>query len=216
MNPTNPLHEDPLKDLPPETPHHEAQRCTRNTPCGLSGCTICRTPTNHVRNLDVELGTDDTTPTPPTSSDLPPPPNHPILLLSTAFKNAIKENRIYALKALSKQFIHQLETNLEFTPTTTPTLPPVTKSQRTSSMPTTPVAAEKKNPSQLNIQPQASFKPPKLDTPTWSGKSGDFYPWLSTILNGFNLTQVGDVVKVALTLQAIPLNKRGPFNNITD
>ena len=77
---------------------------------------------------------------------IPPTPNHPILLLSTAFKNTIKENRIYALKALSKQFIHQLETNLEFTPTTTPTLPPVTKSQRTSSMPTTPVAAEKKKP----------------------------------------------------------------------
>ena len=44
----------------------------------------------------------------------PPSPNHPILLFSTAFKNAIKENRIYALKALSKQFIYQLETNLDF------------------------------------------------------------------------------------------------------
>jgi len=33
----------------------------------------------------------------------------------------------------------------------------------------------------------------------------DFYPWLSTILNGFNLTLAEDVVKVALTLQAIPL-----------
>ena len=55
-----------------------------------------------------------------------------------------------------------------------------------------------------------------FNTPTWSSKSGDFYPWLSTILNGFNLTQAGDVVKVALTLQAIPINKRGPFNNISD
>ena len=115
MNPTTPLLEDPLKDLPPETPHQEAQRCTRNTPSRLSGCTICPTPTNQVHNLDVELGTDDTTPNPPTSSDLPPPsPNHPILLLSIAFRNAIKENPIYALKALSKQFIYQLETNLEF------------------------------------------------------------------------------------------------------
>ena len=32
----------------------------------------------------------------------------------------------------------------------------------------------------------------------------------------FNLTQAEDVVKVALTLQAIPLAKQGPFNNITD
>jgi len=35
-------------------------------------------------------------------------------------------------------------------------------------------------------------------------------------LNGFNLTQAEDNVKVALTQQAIPLAKRGPFNNIID
>ena len=108
MNPTTPLHEDTLINLPPETPHQEVQRCTRNSPCRLSGCTICPTPTNHVRNLDEELETGHTSPTPPTSSNLPlPPPNHPILLLSIAFKNAIKE-------ALSKQFVLQLEINLEF------------------------------------------------------------------------------------------------------
>ena len=72
MNPTTPLHEDSLIDLLPETPHQEAQRCTRNTPSRLSGCTICPTPTNQVHNLDVELGTDDTTPNPPTSSDHSP------------------------------------------------------------------------------------------------------------------------------------------------
>ena len=113
MNPTTPLHEETLINLPPETSHQEVQRCTRNFPCRLSGCTICPTPTNHVRNLDEELETGHTSPTPPTSSNLPlPQPNHPILLLSIAFKNAIKENRIYALKALSKQFVLKLETNL--------------------------------------------------------------------------------------------------------
>ncbi len=55
MNPTTPLHEDTLIDLPPETPHQEAQRCTRNNPCRMQGCMICPTPTNHVRNLDEEL-----------------------------------------------------------------------------------------------------------------------------------------------------------------
>ena len=69
---------------------------------------------------------------------------------------------------------------------------------------------------QANLRPPASFKPPKLDTPSWSGKSADFYPWLSNVLNGFNLTRAEDVVKVALTLQAIPLAKQGPFNNIID
>ena len=73
MNPNTPLHEDTLNNLPPETPHQETQRCTRNSPCRLAGCTICPTPTNHVRNLDEELGTDDTNSTIPTTSDLPPP-----------------------------------------------------------------------------------------------------------------------------------------------
>ena len=103
MNPTTPLHEDTLINLPPETSHQEVQRCTRNSPCRLSGCTICPTLTNHVRNLDEELETGHTSPT-----------HHPILLLSIAFKKAINENQLYALKALSKHFILQLETNLEF------------------------------------------------------------------------------------------------------
>ena len=179
----------------------------------MQDCTICPTPTNHVRDLTEEMGTDDPMPNHPTSSDLPPPPNHPILLLSKAFKNAIKENRIYALKALSKQFIHQLETNLEFVTYDHSDLATCyqTAEDIINSLSTT--TAE--NPT-LVQQPRASFKPPKLDTPAWSGKSADFYPWLSTILNGFNLTQAEDNVKVALTQQAIPLAKRGPFNNIID
>ena len=73
MNPTTPLHEDPLIDLPPETPHQEAQRCTRNNPCRMQGCMICPTPTNHVRDLTEEMGTDDPMPNLPTSSGLPSP-----------------------------------------------------------------------------------------------------------------------------------------------
>ena len=72
----------------------------------------------------------------------------------------------------------------------------------------------------LHVQPTspppASFKPPKLITETWSGQSYDFYPWLSSILNRFNLTKCADPVKLMLTLQAIPLNKKGPFNNISN
>ena len=113
MNPTTPLHEDP-HDLPPETPHQEAQRCTRNNPCRMQDCIICPTPTNHVRNQTEEMGTDDSMPNLPTSSEDPPPPNHVILILTKAFKTAIKENRIHILKGLSKQYLHQVDTNLEF------------------------------------------------------------------------------------------------------
>ena len=64
--------------------------------------------------------------------------------------------------------------------------------------------------------PSASFKPPKLVTETWSGQSYKFYPWLSSILIGFNLTRCADPVKLMLTLQALPLSKKGPFNNISN
>ena len=83
-----------------------------------------------------------------------------------------------------------------------PTSRPVTEPQMTSSTPTPPPL---QTPPTLVQQPRASFKPPKLDTPAWSGQSANFYPWLSTILNRFNLTQAEDNVKVALTQNAILL-----------
>ena len=64
--------------------------------------------------------------------------------------------------------------------------------------------------------PSASFKPPKLVTDNWSGLSYDFYPWLSSVLNWFTLTRSNNPAKLLLTLQAIPLNKRGSFNSIND
>ena len=71
-------------------------------------------------------------------------------------------------------------------------------------------------PNKRAQQPHASFKAPKLDTPNWSGKSCEFYPWLSAILSRFTITRAKNVVKVALTLQTIPLTRQGPFNNITE
>ena len=64
--------------------------------------------------------------------------------------------------------------------------------------------------------PSASFKPPKLVTDNWSGLSYDFYPWVSSVLKGFTLTRCDDPAKLLLTLQAIPLNKKGSFNSINN
>ena len=116
MDTITPLHQDPLHGDTSETPLQEPQRaCPRNSPCQLQGCMICCTPTNHVRNLDKALSSNDTSRTSPTTINLPqPPPNHTILILTNAFKNAIRENWIYTLNALYKQFIIQMETNLEF------------------------------------------------------------------------------------------------------
>ena len=70
--------------------------------------------------------------------------------------------------------------------------------------------------SQPTPPPPASFKTPKLVTDKWSGLSYDFYPWLSSALNGYNLTKCADPARLFITLQAIPANKRGSLNNITD
>ena len=95
---------------------------------------------------------------------------------------------------------------------TAPTSAQSTKSPCRSSTPTllppsTPLPAP---------PPSASFQPPKLVTDDWSGQSYEFYPWLSSVLNGFSLTRCDDPTKLALTLQEIRLNKRGSFNNIND
>ena len=42
----------------------------------------------------------------------------------------------------------------------------------------------------------------------WSGLSYDFYPWPSSILNGFTLTRCDDPAKLVLTLPAIPLHEQ--------
>ena len=143
----------------------------------------------------------------------PPPPNHAILILTNAFKTAIKENRIHILKGLSKQFLHQVDTNLEFfmydhsdleacyqlnsTPTP-PSLmiPPPSLSTINNLVPVSNLLSLIHLPGAANLQTST--------------------PWLSTILNKFNLTQAEDNVKVAPTQNAIPLAKRGPFINIID
>ena len=144
--------------------------------------------------------------------------DHAILIHTNAFKYAIRENQIHTLNALSKQFIRQMETNLEFLKhdhsdlkASYQTAVNVINSHTTMS---TPLPSSPLN--KQTQQPHASFKDPKLDTPNWSGKSCDFYPWLSAVLNRFTLTRAEKVVKVAFTMQAILLAKQGPFNNITD
>ena len=73
---------------------------------------------------------------------------------------------------------------------------------------------------QLHVQPatppSASFKPPKLVIDNWSNLTYDFYPWLISTLNGFNLTRCEDPAKLLLTLQALLPLERGPFIDIAN
>jgi hypothetical protein len=119
MDPTTPLHQDPLHGDAIETPHQEAQRtCTRTSPCQQQGCLVCGTPTNHVRNLDEALNNSEATQVSPTTDEdflsLPtPPPNHLIRKLTIKFLNAIKKEDFLAIETTNKQFISYTETRLE-------------------------------------------------------------------------------------------------------
>ena len=187
---------------------------------------ICRTPFNHVRNLDAALNNSDgplDSPNSVTATKRPPPPiNHNIQILTAAFQDAILENDIFELTAVNLQYSLAMRNDLDFLKYDRSELKLTHKQAQqilnAHTAASTPILASPPNGlthSQPTPPPSASFKPPKLDTDKWGGISYNFYPWLSSILNGFNLTKCNDPVKLIITLQAIPLNKRGSFNNIT-
>ena len=97
-------------------------------------------------------------------SGLPPPPNHAILILTNAFKTEIKENRIHTLKNLSKQYLHQLDTNLEFFMYDFSDLEACYQTANDIINSRTTITTDPPSPSQHNLQPCASFKPPKPTT----------------------------------------------------
>ena len=184
---------------------------------------ICITPINHVRNLDMALNNDHNFRTSPTNADRPPPADHAILLLTKAFRFTIQANDIQELTAINESYIQSLQSNLEFLLYDRSVLRAIRQialnilnSQVATSTPLPTSPTNGQVPAPPVPLPTASFKPPKLVTDNWSGLSYDFYPWLSSVLNGFTLTRCDDPAKLVLTLQAIPLNKRGSFNTITD
>ena len=67
-----------------------------------------------------------------------------------------------------------------------------------------------------NPSPYAHFKAPKVSAPKWSGKIHEFYTWLHNLLNGFNLADCPDQIKLKLTLEAIPMDKQGLLNDVTE
>ena len=230
------LHQDAIlrgviETINSESPRQDPQRtCTRGHLCTKEGCLVCATPPphgesppSHVRNLNV----------PPTSSNsvispsiivLPQPPaDHAISTLTTALLLAIQDENIEELTNLNEVYNLTLRTNLDILSydrtalrSALATAKQITTSHTAAN---TPLPASPPNGptfTQNSSTPSASFKPPKLVTANWSGQSYDFYPWLSSIQRGFNLTRCDDSVKVVLTLQAIPLNKQGSFVHITN
>ena len=179
---------------------------------------ICCTPNTHICNLDVVLNGSNAS---PTAADRPQPAiNHPILILTTAFQDAIQENDIFELTSVDHQYVQAMKSNLDFLQYDCCDFPAVQKivtkilnSNVAASIPLPTPLPNGSIHTPTAPPPSASFKLPKLVTDNWSGQSYDFYPWLASVLNKFSLTRCDDPAKLVLTLQAIPLNKRGSFNN---
>ena len=76
-----------------ETPLQESpKRCTRYSPCLQQGCSICRTSTDHVRNLNTVLNTPAMPNTPVHTNLLKPLHDHIIYDITNGFQEAILEN----------------------------------------------------------------------------------------------------------------------------
>ena len=139
------------------------------------------------------------------------------------FQDGIKENDIFKLTTTNNQYTQAMNSNPDFSLYDHSNLRATHKitmqvlnshtaafTSLSTSLPNGLIHTQPTSP------PSASFKPPKLVPDNWSGQSYDFYPWLSSVLNGFTLTRCDYTAKLVLMLQAIPLNKRGSFNNIND
>ena len=172
---------------------------------------ICPTPTNQIRNLDEELNIDESNSTTPPPVNLPlPPPDHLISMFTRRLNTVIQQDNVELLKSTIKSLQKPIETNLDFFVYDCSAFDAAWKTASSILASHASIVPDLPPPPSphANLRPPASFKPPKLNTPSWSGKSADFYPWLSNVLNGFILTRAADVVKVALPLQAIPLAKQ--------
>ena len=213
---TNP----PLQGENPETPHQESQRtCTRNSPCRLQGCPICCTPTNHVRNLEGELSSSEAIPPSPTDEDLPQPPHdHFLQRITLKYKRAIQKKNLQMLETLNSKFIQYISNNEDYFNYNVSDLETChdTAIDLLKSEPNPVTTTTNTNPNHHQPTPSASFKPPKLIIESWDGQSYNFYPWLTSVLKGFELAQCDDPGKLHHTLHAIPLNKRGSLNHITN
>ena len=230
MDPTTPLHQDPLHGDATETPHQEAQRtCTRTSPCQHQGCLVCCTPTNHVRNLDEALTDSEATQVSPTTDEdcttqPPPPPNHRIRIFTTLFLNAIKLKDFPTIEFTNEQFITYAKTGTDildydctalFAARLTATN--MLNSHNAMLKPLTPPPLPNSSTTTLTNQvTNAHFKAPTITAPKWSGKANEFYTWLHNLLNGFKLADCADQVKLKLTLEAIPMDKQGLLNDITE
>ena len=157
------------------------------------GCLVCSTPTNHIRNLDEALNSSDATQTSPTTDELPDPPtDHPICHLNTALQLAIQKNNVNELKAFTKLYNTNLESNLEFCfynrsviQTTYLTAMKILDSHTAINTPLPSSPPNGSTSTHPNPSPYAHFKAPKVTAQKWSGKINEFYTWLHNLLNGF-------------------------------
>ena len=201
--------------VPSETPQQENPRtCTRQTPCCKQTCLGCSLPTDgsHVRNLTSALNT----PTNAASITSKPalPINHWISDITNGLQEAALNEDLELVKIFNTLFAQQIMSDpaaLQFDLSNFYTARKHALTIVNSSPPvTTPTQFSNPTP------PTAGFKPPRMEIPRWSGKSYEFYTWLSACSSSFTITNCPEAARTQLMRQAMPLDKTPQFNNISD
>ena len=62
----------------------------------------------------------------------------------------------------------------------------------------------------------AGIKPPRIEIPKWSGKSYEFYTWITACSRTFEITQCHETIRTQMMISAMSLEKTTQFNNITN
>ena len=193
----------------PETPMHESLwTCTRRSLCGFSTCPP-NPALNHVQNLNVELNSPAS---PSNGVTWPSAPNdHWITELTISFSDALQNNKVNKLQLLLNIYSQRIRSEpdgLKFDCSKILSSLMHVRQIIISSTPPNPI----QTPSFLPTPPPASFTGLGMEIPWWTGKSYNFYTWLSTCSQNFDLTHVSDAAKVQFMVQAMPLEKTPPFH----
>ena len=53
----------------------------------------------------------------------------------------------------------------------------------------------------------AGFKPPRIEIPKWSGKSYEFYTWITACSRSFEINQRQETFRAQMMINAMPLEK---------
>ena len=204
---------------PAVTPLQDQRTCTRNSLCKAAGCQICATPgseTHHVRDLTDSL---ENTSSPKVSNKPSAPPGHIIPDLVDEFQEAISSNDLDILEATLNLFNLATKTCTDFIKYDCSELYKLMKTAKKMTAPSfqTPPTPTGQQPQQLPQPPKPQtigLKTPRMENPSGSDHSYDFYPWISSCCMMFDQSNCSDMTRTQLMFQGLPIDKRSSLVHV--